>query len=306
MRTDHYQLHAHDGYPLGVSAYRPQRPRYSLLLNSATGVSKRFYQSFAEHAASRGAWVFCYDYRGIGASRVRDWQGAAPCMADWGALDQASLLDHLASDLPLALLGHSVGGQLPGLADNVTRIQAMLGVAAQSGYWRLWPASQQLRLALNWYGVIPLATRLFGQLPGWAIGGEALPRGVALEWARWCRTPAFISTPDGRPLRPHFSKLQAPARFLAISDDQAFAPQRAVAELASFYSAAQRDLQTITPADWGLRKLGHFGFFRRDTPRALWDQQLDWLERALGLQPAPALASADAPDIFSGTLPIRA
>lgn len=295
MRIDHYRLPARDGHPLGISAYRPLRPRYSLLLNSATGVPKRFYQSFAEHAASRGAWVFSYDYRGIGDSRVRGWQGAPPRMADWGTLDQASLLDHLARDLPLALLGHSVGGQIPGLADNAGRIQALLGIAAQSGYWRLWPARRQLRLALNWYGVVPIATRLFGQLPGWAMGGEALPRGVALEWARWCRTPAFISTADGQPLRPYFDELQAPARFLAISDDQTFAPQRAVAALADFYPAAQREVLTLDPAEWGLRKLGHFGFFRRDTPRALWDQQLDWLESALGLQPARAVACTPEP-----------
>ena len=290
MLIDSYPLLARDGYPLAVTAYRPSLPRYSLLLNSATGVSQGFYKHFAEYAASRGAWVFSYDYRGVAASRASGWQGAAPRMADWGQLDLPSLLDHLPADLPLAVVGHSVGGQLPGLADNARRIQALLGVAAQSGYWRLWPARQQLRLALNWYAVIPLATRLFGQLPGWAIGGEALPRGVALEWARWCRTPAFISTAQGLPWRPHFAELRAPARFLAIADDHAFAPSRAVAALAGFYPAAQREVLTITPADWGLSKLEHFGFFRRDTPRALWDEQLDWLEGALGLLPARAVA----------------
>lgn len=290
MRIERYLLPARDGYPLGVTAYRPLRPRYSLLLNGATGVLKRVYTSFAEYAASRGAWVFSYDYRGIGASQASDWQGAAPCMADWGALDQASLIDHMPDDLPLGLLGHSVGGQLPGLADNADQIQALLGVAAQSGYWRLWPTERQLRLALNWYAIVPIATRLFGQLPGWAIGGEPLPRGVALEWARWCRTPTFIGTPDGRPLRPHFAKLRAPARFLAIGDDSALAPLRAVTELASFYVTAQPEVLTVAPADWGVRKLGHFGFFRRDTPTALWDQQLEWLEGALGLRPARAAA----------------
>lgn len=165
MRIEHYLLPARDGYPLGVTAYRPLRPRYSLLLNGATGVLKRVYTSFAEYAASRGAWVFSYDYRGIGASQASDWQGAAPCMADWGALDQASLIDHMPDDLPLGLLGHSVGGQLPGLADNADQIQALLGVAAQSGYWRLWPTERQLRLALNWYAIVPIATRLLGSCP---------------------------------------------------------------------------------------------------------------------------------------------
>lgn len=290
MHIDHYSLPARDGYPLAVTSLRPERPRFRLLLNAATGVPQRFYRSFIEHAAGRGAWVYSYDYRGMGASRAPDWRGAAPCMADWGRLDLASLLDHLPGDLPLALVGHSVGGQLPGLADNVGRVQALLGVAAQSGYWRLWPLRQQPRLALNWYGVIPLATRLFGQLPGWAIGGEPLPREVALEWARWCRTPAFISTPDGAPWRPHFAELRAPARFLAISDDQAFAPRRAVEALMGFYGQARRELAVVEPRDWGLCRMGHFGFFRRDTPAELWDQQLAWLEGALGLQPARAVA----------------
>jgi len=285
MQIEHYSLPARDGYRLAVSSYRPSAPRFRLLINSATGISQRFYQHFARHAAQQGVWVYTYDYRGIAGSVERDWQGAPPCMADWGRLDLASLLDHLPDDLPLALLGHSVGGQIPGLADNSKRIQALLGVAAQSGYWRLWPARKQLALALNWYAIVPLLVRVFGQLPAWLLGGEALPRGVALEWARWCRTPAYLSTADGQPLRPHFAELQMPARFLTISDDQAIAPERAVHALASFYSAAKVEVQRITPQDWGLAKLEHFGFFRRDTPPPLWDQQLAWLSQALGLQP---------------------
>ncbi|MBS7690377.1 alpha/beta fold hydrolase [Pseudomonas lalucatii] len=251
MRFDSYTLPARDGHPLAVSAFRPALPRYCLLLNGATGVAQRFYRSFAEHAAERGAWVFTYDYRGIGASRSATWQGPAPCMADWGRIDLASLLDHLPADLPLAVLGHSVGGQLPGLADNAGRIRALLGVAAQSGYWRLWPARRQWRLALNWYALIPLLTRACGRLPGWVMGGEALPREVALEWARWCRTPAFIATPDGRAWRPHFAELLGPARFLVIDDDLAFAPRQAVEALAAFYPAARREVRVVAPAHWG-------------------------------------------------------
>jgi predicted alpha/beta hydrolase len=290
MQIERYSLPARDGYRLAVSSYRPAAPRYRLLLNSATGIGQRFYQHFASHAAQQGVWVYTYDYRGIAGSLDRDWQGAPPRMADWGTLDLASLLDHLPDDLPLALLGHSVGGQIPGLADNAKRIQALLGIAAQSGYWRLWPAAKQLRLALNWYALVPVATRVFGQLPSWLLGGEALPREVALEWARWCRTPAYLSTADGQPLRPHFADVRVPARFITISDDQAVAPERAVRELASFYTAASVELQSIAPQDWGLRKLEHFGFFRRDTPTLLWDQQLQWLERALGVLPVRAAA----------------
>ncbi len=281
MQVKNYVLNARDGYPLSVTSYSPAAPRYNLLINSATGINQRFYQHFAKHVAERGARVFHYDYRGIGASHSPNWQGLAPAMSDWGTLDVASLIDHVPDDLPLAVLGHSVGGQLPGLADNVGRIRAMLGVAAQSGYWRLWPGAKQPHLAANWYVLVPLLTRLLGHLPGWLLGGETLPREVALEWARWCRNPAYMSDADGKPLRPHFDRLTASTRFVYFTDDQAIAPERAVRTLAGFYTASQPEIQSIDPQAWQLASLGHFGFFRRQTPTALWDQQLAWLEQSL-------------------------
>jgi predicted alpha/beta hydrolase len=285
LKFDAYVLNARDGFPLAVNSYRPPAPRYRLLINSATGIPKDFYQHFARHAAKRGAWVLTFDYRGIAGSRAPGWQGAAPCMSDWGRLDLASLIDHASDELPLALLGHSVGGQLPGLADNLHRVKALLGVAAQSGYWRLWPATKQARLGLTWYALVPLLARALGQLPGRFMGGETLPRGVALEWARWCRSPHYMSDAQGAPLRPHFADLRAPARFLCFSDDQAIAPERAVRALAGFYSGTAVQVQMADPAQWQMKSLGHFGFFRRQTPLALWDAQLNWLEQALEAPP---------------------
>jgi predicted alpha/beta hydrolase len=298
LQIDRYTLPARDGFALSVTAYRPATPRYGLLINSATGIDQRFYQHFARHASARGAWVVSYDYRGIAGSRDALWQGDAPRMAQWGSLDMASMIDHMPQELPLAMLGHSVGGQLPGLVPNIGRVQALLGVAAQWGYWRLWPLPQQLRLALMWYLAAPLAIRVFGKMPGWLMGGEDLPLEVAREWSRWCRSPAYMSTEQGHPLRPYFADVAAPARFLCISDDLGIAPERAVRTLAALYTSAQAEMQTIKPQDWGLRALGHFGFFRRSTPSALWDQELAWIERVLKLdavvQPAPLAKPLEA------------
>jgi predicted alpha/beta hydrolase len=42
------------------------------------------------------------------------------------------------------------------------------------------------------HALIPAASALFGFLPMRALtGGEDLPGGVALEWARWCRHPRY-------------------------------------------------------------------------------------------------------------------
>src|SRR5581483_4691145 len=95
--------------------------------------------------------------------------------------------------LPLAAVGHSSGGWLLGLAANNRSADALLAIGSQNGYWRRWPT---LRGRLFMYGamrVIPLAARAFGHLPGALLGGESLPRGVALQWAQWMRQPDFLT-----------------------------------------------------------------------------------------------------------------
>jgi len=58
------------------------------------------------------------------------------------AIDQASMIDHLAALAPgasLGLIGHSFGGQVLGLADNIASIRVAVLVCSQSGHWRHWP-----------------------------------------------------------------------------------------------------------------------------------------------------------------------
>lgn len=137
MNVEKITLACRDKFPLAVTEYKPLQARYRILINGATGVSQDYYKRFAEYAASRGAWVTTYDYRGVGDSRVERWQGGEIQMSHWGEIDLASILDTFDESLPVTLVGHSVGGQIPGLADNVSKVRAMLCVAAQCGYYRL-------------------------------------------------------------------------------------------------------------------------------------------------------------------------
>ena len=56
-------------------------------------------------------------------------------------LDQPAVIRHATArypDLPLMLVGHSVGGQIFGLLDDAARVRRVLMIAAQHNYWRLW------------------------------------------------------------------------------------------------------------------------------------------------------------------------
>lgn len=291
MREVHLTVESIDGHPLAGTLYEPGRlPLAAVQLNGATGVPRRYYRAYAQFLAERGFVVLTYDYRGMGDSRFHAARPGQVTMRNWGERDYASMLQYLHErhpQLPLLAVGHSVGGQLLGLAPNNHLVTAALGIAAQSGYWRHWPLRLQPRMAALWYGLIPALLALKGRIPkGWM--GEELPAGVAREWARWCRTPHFISDEHGQPLREYFRGYRGKLRLVAIADDEQFAPQAAVQALAGFYDNADVEVRTLQPRDHGLKRIGHFGFFRADMPRAAWQETGNWLSAAL----APTLRKA--------------
>src|SRR5437016_4493911 len=110
-----------------------------LAVNGATGFRREFYLKFAGYCARRGYHALVYDYRGIGASARRPLAAEEARMSDWGRLDMPAALATLAArfaPLPLATLGHSVGGQLLGCMPNHALARAHVMVATSTGYWR--------------------------------------------------------------------------------------------------------------------------------------------------------------------------
>lgn len=171
-------------------------------------------------------------------------------------------------------VAHSFGGQAIGLAANACRLDALVTVAAPSGYWRLWPCADRWKYALLWYAGMPLITRIVGYFPAKALGfGEDLPRGVALQWARWCRRPGYIDDYAGH------AAFEAPILAFSFEDD-ALAPRAAVDALHAHYRTAEVVRQHVRPQEAGVDYIGHFGFFRQDVVPDLWDETVRWLNGA--------------------------
>jgi len=278
MEPEQITLTCDDGRRLAASFYAPEPAAdqaLSVQINSATAVPRRYYDAFAKHLARRGMAVLAYDYRGIGGSK----EGPAQSMLHWGVQDAGAATAWLKArrpDAKLAVVGHSFGGQILGLTPHAADYAAGFFIAAQSGYWRHWPLPERPRRIFNWYVLIPLMARLLNGMPGRFLGGEALPRGVALQWARWCRTPHYLSDESGQPARPYNHLVRAPILNTSFSDDP-FGPRAAVDALSPYYPQAQIERRHVAPADWGLDRIGHFGFFNRAMPLARWDEAADWL-----------------------------
>lgn len=277
-RSRTHTFPASDGTQLVSDLYTPEGPpRAAVLLGPAMGVRRRYYAPFARYLAERGLLALVPDYRGIGAAR-----GSRARLHEWGALDLtagARALQAEAPGLPLLFLGHSVGGQLFGLVE--APFVAAHFVACQSGHWRLWSGPSKLAMASLWWVGIPLVTRLLGKLPMAALGqGEDLPPLVARDWARWGRDRDYLQVHARRVGGARYATYEGPLRAVAIEDDS-YAPPRTVEALAHHYPRARLEAVRARPSEAGVKRIGHFGWFREPFRQSLWSPAVDWLLRQL-------------------------
>lgn len=279
-----------DGYALGATLFLPRGAKqHAVLINSATAVPRKIYRKFAGYLARRGFAVLTYDYRGIGGSRQRAAEGFnrpkslagfKATMVDWAALDVTAAVSWMREryhNLPLTYVGHSFGGQALGLLANNTEVKRALLVAAQAGYWKLMASPERYRVyALLNYAGTPL-TRMLGYMPGWAGVGEDLPKGVFEQWTRWVMSERYLFDEPGLKALSNFDNYQGAIRSICLSDDL-WATRPAVGLLCSFFKSTMPDVITITPADAGVAKIGHLGFFRPEHRDTLWRGAAEWLE----------------------------
>ena len=292
-------LVADDGRHLAASWFEPpaEAARAVAVVSSAAGVPRGYYRGFAQWLAARGCAVLTYDYRGVGGSRRGALRAEPATMRDWAVLDMSAALAaaqarRATQGLPLLLVGHSFGGNSIAFARGVEQADALLAVASQLGEPRLYPGLHRWVAGFFFRAWLPALVPLFGHLPGWALGpgAQPLPPGVARQWAHWGRMPGWAFADPA--LREHRSAagIAAPVHLWSIADDLRYAPPRAVDALAAQFRNAAVQRHHITPAELGLRRLGHFGAFRREPGPRLWQRLLAPIEAA-----SPALARALRP-----------
>ncbi|MFO0668869.1 MAG: alpha/beta fold hydrolase [Polyangiaceae bacterium] len=273
---------ARDGFPLASSTFGGPAPR-RVIIAPATGVPRTYYERFAAWLAERGWPALTFDYRGIGDSRPEaTLRGFEADMMDWAEKDLASAVDHARSELGaehVVIVGHSFGGQAVGLLPNLEHVRGIVGVGAQLGDFRLWPRPDRYAFAAAMFALVPAFTELFGYLPGQLGVGEDLPRGVALQWARWCTQPGYYVAGRRAPRRERLARLSAPVRLYSIGDDR-YAPPRAVDALGKLLVSASVERRHLDPRAFG-GAIGHFGFFRPRFADSLWPDVLQFLEETL-------------------------
>jgi predicted alpha/beta hydrolase len=271
------QVTSADGTAIAVRVYAPNAGiKGSIVIGGAMGVKQDFYGPFADWLAMQGYSVLSFDYRGMGDSRPAELgaslRGFEADLFHWAADFDAVIAHSLQSspDVPLYIVGHSLGAQLPGMLAHRDRIAGLVSVAAGSGYWRD-NAPSLKRVALYfWYVLVPPVTLLFGYFPGKRLRKVGdLPRGVMLQWRRWCLNPRYHVGAEGAALRAQFEQVRFPLVALSITDDELMT-ERGTQVLVDCYANAPRRIERVAPADASTARIGHFGLFRDQFRSTLW------------------------------------
>ncbi|HWM42227.1 MAG TPA: alpha/beta hydrolase [Burkholderiales bacterium] len=303
------KLRTADGYELGAvfyAALRPRAPRRVAVLHGGAGIPAVRYRRFAHFLAEWGIPVLTYDYRGIGMSRPPALRGFQATIEDWAEYDSAAAIAWLRERFPrdeILGISHSIGCLALGGAPNAVEQARVVLVGAHTGYYGDYRRLYRLPMAVAWHGLMPAVTRFLGYFPADRLGlGEDLPAGMALEWAERRHPELRPSGPEPageRRLRllDHCAALQCPAIAISISDD-AFATLGGTMRLLSYFPRLSSPQHLVfTPPDAQVRRIGHFGFFRRAVGTTLWPRLLAQLDaaRAEGAAPLqPAMASGSA------------
>ncbi len=271
------ELNSDNGARIAARVFAATRaPKATVLIAAAMGVKQDYYSDFAAWLASQGYTAMTFDYRGTGASRPeamrRSLRGFDADLFDW-ADDVDTAIEHLdatAPDAPLYVVGHSLGAQLPGMLKHRDRIAGLVSVAAGSGYWRDNAPPLKRMVLYFWHVLVPLATWLCGYFPGARLKKVGdLPRGVILQWRRWCLNPRYHVGHEGEALRRQFAAASFPVVALSMTDDELMT-ERGTRVLIDCYENAPRELHRIAPSDVSVKRIGHFGFFRAQFETTLW------------------------------------
>lgn len=278
-----------DGVRLQGHHWRAARadPISLVVINPATGVKASYYHHYARFLSAHGFEAITFDYRGIGLSRPEKLARCGWSWRHWGERDVDAVLGFAhQSGLPVMIVGHSIGGALPGYAASAGRISRILTTGAQFAWWRDYLPGKRWRMLLKWHVAMPAITATLGHFPGRRLNWlEDLPDGVAYQWARGgCALEARLPQAERERILASFAAIRAPILAIGVTDDE-FGTRPAISRAHGYYAGAEVTKVMLAPADLAVQSIGHFDLFHARHATGFWLDTLLWLRD--GINPWP-------------------
>ncbi len=277
MKEQFLNIPAKDGYNLSAILREPEIKRKGIIqIHCGTGIPQKLYSNFAVYLTKKGFTTLTFDYRGIGDSKPKKLKGFDATIRDWGRKDMTGVFNWVLDNYPdekKIIIGHSMGGQMVGLMENNDKVDHLFLIASSTGYWQDMSKPYKWMLPPIWFLFIPVSTFFLGYARTKKINlGENLPKGVALEWRKWCINPRYFEEEFEKTLNPiYFDQIKVPLKSIQITDDP-IANHITANKLLKYYKNAKVSIDKISPSDFGMEKIGHFGYFSRKFKNTLWNK----------------------------------
>ncbi|MBD2364921.1 alpha/beta fold hydrolase [Anabaena minutissima FACHB-250] len=253
---------------------------YSVVFLSGLGAPQKYLRWFASYLNAQGWGVLTFDYRGIGASQDAQLDSMVT-FDDWVNLDIPAAIAEVKRRTRAKFLGviaHSIGGQLLGQSPACQFVDGALFIASQRAIPRLFKWKARLRFYYS-HTLFPILIRIFGYVPiSKFTVSQKCPGKVLLQVIKWGKK-GVMTNARGVNVEPRFADYERPLIMITISDDDYYASPASVKALAKLYVRANIRHEIITPHEYGLKSMGHFGFFHPRSPKKLWFQVEEWLKQ---------------------------
>jgi predicted alpha/beta hydrolase len=244
-----------------------------IVIASAMGVAQAYYQAIAEWLSEQGYCVLTFDCSGMGESRDKHLKEYQSDILDWATQDYSAALQFVLNtypESPIYWLGHSLGGQVFPLVDNIEQVSKVITVSSGTGYWKHNAPALRKKAPLFWYFIMPVATSLFGYFPGKRIGmvGD-LPKQVIYQWRRWCLHPDYCVGVESENVKAKFQQINVPLTSITFTDDEMLSLTN-MRDLHALFGNKNKELKEVHPEQVGEKSIGHLGFFKEKFKHNLW------------------------------------
>lgn len=258
-------LKARDQYKLAATYWQNENPKGIVAINPGTCVDQKFYFRFAHWLAQQNYDVLTYDYRGVGASAPENLKGFKASIVDWGQLDIPAVIDWIIKQYPNSkryMIGHSMGGQIIGLADNINQIDKMVAFVPSYGNWQNNAAKVRWKMGFNWATLFPITVLKNGYFPASRLNmGNDWPKGVTWDWWSWgIRRLPHYKIMENRGISHFYHDIKIPIKAFFTIDDL-IATERCIPHYKIDFASTDLEVVMLNPADYGLEKIAHMGMF---------------------------------------------
>ncbi len=259
-----------DQYALAATHWQNEMPKGIVAINAGTCVDQKFYFRFAHWLAQQNFDVLTYDYRGVGKSAPDNLKGFKASIVDWGQLDIPAVIDWMVDKYPARkryMVGHSMGGQIVGLARNFNQIEKMVAFVPSYGNWQNNAAKGRWKMGFRWATIFPLTVLKNGYFPASRMNmGNDWPRGVTWDWWSWgIRRLPHYKIMDNRKIQHFYHETKVPIKAYFTTDDL-IASERCIPYYKIDFASTDLEVIVLQPKDYGLEKIAHMGMF---SPKSL-------------------------------------